>query len=164
MKRILFFLLLLIPFYAQAESNATQQSAKAEFFVKSFYDWYLQEGKDRSVDDILKYKKHLLSHYLYKLLKAERDAQAKSPGEIVGLDFDPFLAGQDVAQKYEFGKSVTKNGSEWIGIYGIWNGKKSKKPDLTAEIQCNSSCIFVNFHYDSNSNLISLLKNFKYFK
>lgn len=162
MKRILLSLILLFPLSVHAQSSVASQSAQAEAFVKSFYNWYLQKGTNRNMDDVLKLKKEALSPELFKLLKADRDAQAKSPGEIVGLDFDPFLNAQDVAQKYEFGKAATKNGSEWIDIYGLWNGKKSKKPDLQAQVQCAARCVFVNFHYGSdipeNRDLIKLLK------
>lgn len=143
-----------------------QSTTQADAFTKSFYDWYLQKGKNRTTESVLLHKKEVLSPDLYKLLNADREAQAKSPGELVGLGFDPFLNAQDVAQKYEFGKAVLKGSNYWIDVYGLWNGEKSKKPDLTAEINCSAAaCQFVDFHYEEerpqDRSLIQVLKVLK---
>lgn len=147
--------------WAQAQS-----AAQADAFTKSFYNWYLQKGKNRTTDSVLLHKKEVLSPDLYKLLKADRDTQAKSPGELVGLGFDPFLNAQDVAQKYEFGKAMLKGSYYWVDVYGLWNGEKSKKPDLTAEVSCSATaCQFVDFHYEAerpeDRSLIQELKMLK---
>lgn len=161
MKYLILVIFLLMPLNLHAETIVPSPEWEAEIFTQSFYDWYLQKGKDRNMDDVLKYKKNVLSPILYQLLKADRDAQAKSPGEIVGLDFDPFLNAQDVAQKYEVGKAVLKDKNYWVDLRGFWNGKKGREPDLQAEIACSASCVFVNFHYGRDRNLISVLKALK---
>ncbi len=147
--------------WAQAQSPA-----QAETFTKSFYDWYVQKDKNRNTDDVLKYKKEILVPELYKALKADSDAQAKVPDELVGLDFDPFLNAQDFAQKYQVGKALLKGNNYWVDVYGLWNGKKKKKPDLKAEVACSATaCQFVNFHYDhdvpGNENLMQILQALK---
>ena len=38
-------------------------------------------------------------------------AYKKSPEEIVGLDFDPFLNAQDIAERYLVGKIIPKGGT-----------------------------------------------------
>lgn len=154
-------LLIFISLFFVATCHAADKAQQAEAFTRSFYDWYLEKGKHRSVESVLLHKKAVLSPTLYKMLDEDRAAQAKSPGEIVGLDFDPFLNAQDVAQKYEVGKASLKGKSYWIDLFGLWNGKKSKKPDLLAELECSTTCVFVNFHYGPDRNLISVLNALK---
>ncbi len=137
---------------------------QAKKFAQTFYDWYLKKGTEHSMDDVVLKKKEVLSPTLYQALKADRDAQEKVPGEIVGIDFDPFLGAQDIAQKYVLGEPILKGSTYWISVNGWWNGKKPKKPDVTAEVQCQAAaCVFTNFHYDpqgipENENLLSVLK------
>ena len=158
MKCLIVFCIVFCASQAQA-----QTPTQAEAFTKSFYAWYTQEGKDRSVESVLLHKKEVLSPTLYKLLKEDRDAQAKVPGMIVGLDFDPFLNTQDAAQNYKVEKAIQKSTNYWVDVYALWNGVKSKKPALSAEVSCtNATCQFVNFHYvfdiPENRNVIQILK------
>ncbi len=155
------YLIIFLSFFLVSISNAADTGSQAEAFTRSFYDWYLQKGKDRTMESVLLDKKAVLSPTLYKMLNEDREAQAKSPGEIVGLDFDPFLNAQDVAQKYEVGKAVLKDKNYWVDLHGLWNGKKGREPDLQAEVECSASCVFVNFHYGRDRNLISVLKALK---
>ena len=165
MKKIIYLvsLFFLIPCLVQAQVGEDPK-VQAKTFTQTFYNWYLEKGKNRSMDDVLLKKKEVLSPTLYKALKADRDAQAKVPGEIVGLDFDPFLGGQDVAQRYFVADATLKGNTYWFPLYAWWNGEKPKKPELKAEVQCQANgCQFVNFHYDpqgssENENLLSVLK------
>jgi hypothetical protein len=140
-------------------------------FVQNFYNWYIepsvQERKhlestakheDRDIDQMRSY----LSPELYRVLKIDYDAQAKVPGEIVGLDFDPVLNAQDVADRYVTGK-ITPGKKSWrVEVYGFWNGEKSKKPDVVPElVPFKGKWRFVNFHYlrdKQRDDLIGVLK------
>lgn len=112
-------------------------------------------------------KKYLLSPALYKALKADEDAAAKSPGEIVGLDFDPFYNAQDYADKYVVGNVKQKGAVYLVDVWGLWEGKKRDKPDVVAEVQqVNGKWIFTNMHYGKsnipeNENLLSILRALK---
>jgi len=153
---------------AQNQPSPAQSPQDAErscrTFVQGFYAWYVPKHSD---GDVLKYRRSALSPELYAALKADLAASSKNPDEVVGLDFDPFLNAQDVAQRYVVGKVTAKGATFWVGIYGIWNGKKSVKPDVTAEVGCKEGkCFFVNFHYGKtelpqNENLLSVLKALK---
>lgn len=165
MKRLALILSLFFAWSAQAQAPAPS-AKQAELFAKSFYKWYLEKGKNRNVDSVLLDRKQALSPALRKMLEEDNEAQAKVPDEIVGLDFDPFLNAQDIAQKYEIGPVTAQGSAYWVDVYGIWNGKKAAKPDVRAEVECTASaCDFANFHYDSkipeNRSLIQILQFLK---
>jgi hypothetical protein len=81
-----------------ASEQETQESCRK--FVQAFYDWYLSKEaasgnlSTPSMDAVLKRKANVLGPELYQRLKADRDAEENCPGEICGLDFDPFLTKQ----------------------------------------------------------------------
>lgn len=116
------------------------------------------------MDDAVRSRKDAFAPELYNALKADRDAQARSPHELVGLDFDPFLNAQDVPEKYEIGAAAVKGSSSMVPVLFWWGGKRSEKPDVTAEVACkDKACQFINFYYGSaegpeNENLIAALK------
>src|SRR6202020_115196 len=123
-------------------------------FVQSFYSWYPKQDINNvaASDRVLRHKKAVLSPALYRGLKEDAEAQAKAKGDLVGLDFDPFLNAQDTASRYDVGKVVCKNGTYWANVYGTWNGKKLKKPDVVPELRNQGGrWIFVNFHYGKSN-------------
>jgi hypothetical protein len=132
--------------------------------VRAFYTWYVPK---HGVEDVLKYRRSALSPELYRALKEDLAASAKNSDEVVGLDFDPFLNAQDVAERYVIGKVTANADTFLIEIYGIWSGKKNEKPEVVAEVARKAGqCFFVNFHYGKtelpeNENLLSVLKGLK---
>jgi hypothetical protein len=155
---------------ASAEAPSKEEQSCHDF-VQTFYDWYAkmarQEHKEASDTLALKQKPASFSPELTRRLKEDAAASAKVSGEIVGLDFDPFLNAQDFAEKYTVAK-VTKKGANYMAeVYGTWNGKKGVKPDVTPELTNQSGrWIFENFHYQhtdipANENLLSVLSVLK---
>ncbi len=147
--------------------NAAPQSDvdSCRTFVQRFYDWYVPVGgREPNWSSLFSEKKSVFAPSLFQSLKADNDAQAKVEGEIVGLDFDPFLNSQDPSQKYVVGKITQKQASYFVDIYGVRNGKKGAKPDVVAELKrSDGKWKFVNFHYGKsefpeNENLVSVLK------
>jgi hypothetical protein len=71
----------------------------ARRFVQSFYKWYLQraEGCDCTPHWSLAVKEKPSSFSSDLLLALKRDlaAEAKTQGEVAGIDFDPFLNTQE---------------------------------------------------------------------
>jgi hypothetical protein len=92
-------------------------------------------------------------------LHADAAAAAKAPGEIVGLDFDPFTDSQDPWPKYVVGR-VTKGQGTWrVTLHGVENDRPHDAPDLTAElVREGGRWRFVNFRYPDGSDLLSILK------
>jgi len=153
---------------AATPSKPAAPAASPQQFVQAFYDWYAFKGKDgpdnKGEEAVLKQKKQLLDPTLYKLLVGDVAASAKSPGEIVGLDFDPFVAANGLFYSKYQTAAATKSGTSYrIPVYGVENGKRVPKVVVDAEVASqNGHFVFTNFHYGKsefpeNENLISVL-------
>lgn len=134
-------------------------------FVRSFYDWYvplaLRDHQGPAASIVLAHRASAFSSELVTALAADSEAQARAPGEIVGLDFDPFLAAQDPCERYEVGGATRRGQSYWVDVYSVCSGKRSEQPDVVAELVArDSSWVFVNFHYPSQprSDLIATFR------
>ncbi|HEY3900753.1 MAG TPA: DUF3828 domain-containing protein [Chthoniobacter sp.] len=132
-------------------------------FVQDFYDWYVPLGRhthsQETSDVALKKKSSAFSAELSKALKEDTLAQSKSPGDIVGIDWDPFLNSQEQIDRCVIGNVTSKNGSFRVEVYDILEGKKDKKPNVIAELkQENGHWIFVNFWNPDGGNLLSELR------
>jgi hypothetical protein len=150
----------------QAAINTKRDSCWS--FVQGFYDWYVpqttreqeQIRKEPSSDLALKYKRDAFSPTLFKALKDDSDAQADSD-ELVGIDFDPFLASQDPDDRYEV-QNVTHDGNVCRAeVYGVSSGSKRSSPDVIPElVRWQKTWRFVNFHYPDldNSDLLTILR------
>jgi len=155
------------PCFLHAQEKNTQDMRKScRDFVQGFYDWYvpktLKDNPGNTSDLALKYKSHAFSPELLRQLKEDSAAQAKVPGEIVGLDSDPYLNSQDPGERYVAGKITTKGDRCWVEVYGIWSGKKSEKPNVVPELMLKDvHWVFVNFHYPEFGDLLSILKNLR---
>jgi hypothetical protein len=100
---------------------------------------------------------------LLHALKVDAEASAHARGEIVGLDFDPFVGGQDPADHYKAHAETWKNA---VCFVNVWRdspedtGAKYEKPDVTAEVILQRGhWKFVDFQYPQvNGDLLSVLK------
>lgn len=150
-----------------AGQRRNEQSCRQ--FVQQFYTWYVspnvKDGKPkpagRSWDEVLRLRPQSLSPELLGLLKDDLAASKANPDEIVGLDWDPFLASQDTGSKFEVESAAVTNGHCTAQVNGIDHGRKRETvmPEL---VQAGGAWVFVNFHYKSqpppDENLISTLK------
>lgn len=155
------------PAWAGSDPAPAQRRTPKEF-VQAFYNWYVSssgnEGDVRGTETVLKQKKQFLDATLYRELSEDEKAAAGSPGEIVGLDFDPFVAANGlIYNKYVTGPAKLDGGKYRVPVYGIESGKRTAKPVLEAEVATrNGQCVFTNFHYGKsefpqNENLLSVL-------
>jgi|688.fasta_scaffold76582_4 hypothetical protein len=80
---------------------AQQQSAldSPGAFVQRFYNSYVKREAPRWGRTV-QIRRGLFEPSLSAALQAEAAAQAKAKGEIVGLDFDPFLGSQDPGEAF----------------------------------------------------------------
>lgn len=153
---------------SQSQETVGDGAACANF-VQKFYDWYFAKANQKDMklspfEIAVQQRSQLFSPELIKELKEDLRVSAKSPGEVVGLDFDPFLNAQDVATRYGLGKATSRNGKWYVPVYGTWNGKKNAKPDVVPELTCNNGkWIFTNFDYEGppKSNLLAVLKQLR---
>jgi hypothetical protein len=145
--------------------SPTPNADSCRTFVQNFYNWYVTHGTN--FENALKSKRIALSPTLTAALLADLAASSKSPDEIVGLDFDPFVNSQDPASHYRVGKTTVKEGNCWAEVYAVPATDKTSKPDATPELRVEGGkWQFVNFHYGSdngaeNENLVSILRRLK---
>jgi hypothetical protein len=158
------------PLQAQVKNPRDIQKSCRDF-VQGFYDWYvpkvLKEGSVRASDLALKYKGNSFDSHLSRQLREDSEAQTKVTGEIVGLDFDPFLNSQDPDERYVAGKVTLNGGRYWVEVYAVRPGMKSEKPVVMPELaRKDGRWLFVNFHYPNSErpeteNLLRVLQNFR---
>jgi len=159
-------------------TGTTAQNAKSEkrlprdtrtscqAFVQGFYDWYvplaLQERAVRTWDFAVKRKPNVFSPQLRRAIKQDSDAQqkaSKTTGELVGLDFDPFLNSQDPSKRFAV-ESVTAKGTGCrVTVYGVSEGEREK---VTPEVKLeHGHWQFINLQYEFDGHpddLLSILK------
>lgn len=150
-------------------SGLSANTKSCSEFVQHFYDWYLRgpepRGSISKYDYTLKVKSAMFTPDLRQKLEADEQASAKNPGEIVGLDFDPFLNAQDTPERLVVGKATMQGCNCFVEVYRFFRGaKENKKPDVTPELTFkNGHWVFVNFHYSPSNapderDLLSILK------
>jgi hypothetical protein len=133
----------------QADANA------ARTFVAEFYGWYVPIAPSSA--EALKDK---LSDELYRALKADEEAKAKADGEVVGLDYDPFLNSQDPCQRYEAGSGV-KHGDAWrVEVFAVCDGTRAARPSALAQVRAvNGRWMVVDvYDGDGKNGLLETLK------
>jgi hypothetical protein len=139
--------------------------------VQEFYHWYvprmMREVRISARDQALITRPRNFSLELRRRLTEDGAAAAKSPDEIVGLDFDPFTNSQDPASRY-VAKRVYRSGKGYrVEVHGIINGKPNEAPDVIPElVQSRGRWMFVNFHYpaegkEPKSDLLGVLKELR---
>lgn len=131
--------------------------------VQEFYSWYvpiaLKDQKQPAFVIALKKKGGLFSPELAQALEVYAAAQAKVEGEIVGLDWHPFLNSQDPASQYEAGKVTTKGDRSLVEVHGLSSGKKNSKADVIVELTLSGGkWLFSNFRSPDGNDLVSALK------
>lgn len=151
-----------IPAAGQAAPSAPDAAWSCRKFVREFYGWYvplIHQRLDRAASTVaIERKPGVFAAALLQALKDDAEAQARARGDIVGIDFDPFVGGQDPADRYETRK-VTVNGNRCEAE--IWGNSAtpSAKPDVVAELSGSAGhWHFENFRYpDVNTDLLTTL-------
>lgn len=138
---------------------AVADERSAHDFVQSFYQRYAAHHFND--DSILTTKPPLLVPALSRALKEDLEASKKSPDEIVGLDFDPYVNSQDPCPRYEVGKVTMRGaGRASVAIHSVCEGKRSPKPDVIADVVFSDGrWQFENFEYPGeHTDLRTVLK------
>jgi hypothetical protein len=140
---------------SKSETDLVQSKSETDLvrgFVQEFYDWYVQiddRGRSDSASDLaLKRRPSAFDTLLASRLKEDSRAKAKAKGEIVGLEFDPFLNSQDPCDRYEVVTVRSKAQSYLVDVRGVGGCGKHDEADLVAEVVFkNGKWLFTNFHY-----------------
>jgi len=128
--------------------SAPANEAGCRKFVQTFYTWYVKASQKGGFELAVNKKSSFFSPELLRGLKADMAASKKSPGEIVGLDFDPFLNSQEMPDRCNVSK-VTRKGDRYMALVNShYADTKDPGPSFTAELKSNhGQWQFVNFHY-----------------
>lgn len=144
----------------------TQPTESAQHFVQRFYDWYLPYARDPNPgggwSTVLRNTTFAFDTGLLAALKADHDAQARAD-DIVGIDFDPFLASQDPCERYE-ARGEEKRGDRFeVGVYAVCDGRSSDTAVVVAEVTAHDGrWTLVNFRYPpAHEDLVQVLRNFR---
>lgn len=144
-----------------APAMAQQQSAldSPGAFVQRFYNSYVQREAPRWGRTV-QIRRGLFEPSLSAALQTEAAAQAKTPGEVAGLDFDPFLGSQDPGKTFAV-----------RGVTDLADGARVEvqdlafpgKPMVLVEVAPRGgSWVITNIRYPrTSSDLLSLLKTAK---
>ncbi len=164
MKRTVLIVVALALLGASAAWADEAGQKRAAAFVRKFYDWYVPialkpDLKQDSSNVAIAKRPSLFDPSLLKALKEDAEAQAKTPDDIVGLDFDPFLNSQDPDDKYVVGGVTEKDGLYLVDVYGLRKGKREKAVSVTAALKpAKNSFVFANFLYGADGDLVAVLK------
>jgi hypothetical protein len=140
-------------------AGGAEQARKA---VDDFYAWYvpMQHGTNNAAMRAVHDRPTLFSANLVTALRADSTASARSPGEVVGLDGDPFLNAQDPCDHYT-SRGVAEVGSRYfVQVLGSGGCATHADADVTVEVTpANGHFVFTNFIYSSRDrdDLIGLL-------
>lgn len=162
-KLVIGVFLVCLSFTPNAQTRTGKlELASARKFVQAFYDWYAPKAaKEPTLEAVLKKKPSPLSPALAKALREDLDAEAKSNGDLVGLDFDPFLNSQDPSPKYRV-SSVKKEGTRYLVTVVSAVPEGSDVASVVAEVmKKNGKWSFTNFRYPEGSDLLKELKSLK---
>jgi len=163
-RAILLWTISLLPVSAARAQRAPGPLQSCGEFVQHFYVWYHSTEKFRTTkgltaeEIVLDKRAALLTDELHKALSADRSAERKSPGEIVGLDFDPYFGVQDLPVKFEIKVTLDDQRCN-ASVYEYWDRKKGANPDVVAElVPTGTTWQFANFHYVHNGKPTNVLK------
>jgi hypothetical protein len=145
---------------AAATPSAAPPAEAPDHFVQHFYDLYMPisaSGWARAIRSQAVWD--FLDPGLARALKADADAQAGSPNDIVGLDFDPFLSAQDPWHKYEAGKASKAGAGFTVRVHGVAKGKRRAAPSLVVDVAPRDGhWVIKDFHYPDGDDLVSDLR------
>ncbi|TPM16301.1 hypothetical protein [Mesorhizobium sp. B2-3-5] len=146
-------------------NNQAVAQPTAVQFTQAFYDWYgpaAFKNADQAYAAAISDHASEFDPRLLEALREDLAAQSKVSGEIVGLDFDPFLFSQDPAEFYQAGKSSNHGGVYSVELHEVVGAKPSTATDVTAQIEIeNGSWRFVNFVYPDGNDLLKVLEILK---
>jgi len=146
--------------FAAALPQAAPPAEAPDRFVQRFYDLYTPmsaSGWSRAIRSQALWD--FLDPALARALKADADAQAGSPNDIVGLDFDPFLSAQDPWHRYEAGKASKVGAGYAVRVHGVVKGKRRTAPSLVVDVTPRDGhWLIKDFHYPEGDDLAGDLR------
>jgi len=151
-----------ISLIACTKSSPALSADSARRAVDEFYGWYVPIQKQTARADMraVHDRGALFSSQLVTALRADSVASAASPGEVVGLDGDPFLNAQDACDRYSSAGVAEVGGRFLVQVLGTGGCAAHTTADVTVEVTpTNGNPVFTNFIYSprERDDLVSLL-------
>jgi hypothetical protein len=173
--------LIVFPAAASAATPDDASEASARAFVQGFYDWYLKrvlaagaqrekhpDAKGFDFIDAIRQRPDWFSPELKRLLEEDYAASSRCKGDVVGLDWDPFLETQDPAPTYTAGKvEKTAKGFRVSVDFHNKNYAGVRNPAAQADVALvGGHWTFVDFVQEptdpkSRQGLVALLKGYE---
>jgi hypothetical protein len=132
--------------------------------VRQFLAWYVPlataPGSGPAWHSALTLAPPALTEGLLRALRADSIAWAASPGDIVGIDFDPFLATQDPCDSYHTGAALDSGALARVPVYsGCPNLDGDSLAAVLQVMRFRSRWLIRNVEYPREStDLISVLQ------
>ena len=159
-------LLILFLVAPQGQSAQAAHAVKAESealrFAREFYRWYVfvskEDGEGPVWERALKHRSEVFSAPLASALGEDLNAQGKVRGEIVGIDFDPFLNTQDPGDRYEVRGREKRGVRYFVDVYRVRPDGPGQRADVVAELsRVGGRWQFMDFHYPAGGSLLRIL-------
>ena len=145
----------------QPQARPIDSARVARETVARFYAWYLPAAQRAGADmRALRDPRWHFNPALVTALRADSAATVANPGEIVGLDMDPFLNSQDPCNHYA-PTAVRRDGATFlVDVVGSGGCPSHREPDVTVRVVFRGTTpIFINFLYKPiNDDLLGLLR------
>ena len=119
-------------------------------FTQAFYDWYA--GANTPFAAVVRDSGSLFDPELLAALRADDSASAANPGEIVGLESDPFTASQDPCPVYQAGEVRILGTHVLVSVSGNCD---ARRPAVIAELERSGpGWRFTNFRHASDTGSV----------
>jgi len=131
---------------------ATDSAARsAAQFTQGFYDWYRARG------DVFEAAVHdspaALEPGLLQAIREDLEAQSRSPDEVVGLDWDPFLNTQEPCDPYRVQGTTRRGDTVLVSVKGTCADREPQvSPDVVAELgRLGGRWVFLDFRHGADA-------------
>jgi len=130
---------------------ADTAAASATRFAQAFYDWYRARGDE--FEGAVRDSPAAFEPSLLQAIKADLEAQARSPDEVVGLDWDPILNTQDPCDPYRVQGTTRRGDTVLVSVQGTCADREPQVgPDVIAEIgRDGGRWVFLDFRHGGDA-------------
>ena len=137
---------------AGCKAPAPPLSEGARKTVDNFYAWYapMQRDSPMAAMRAIRERQAFFGMDVVAALRADSAASAQSPGEVAGLDGDPFLNSQDPCEHYAT-SGVAQVGNRFlVQVLGSGKCEVHTNADVTVEVTpVDGRFVFTNFVYSA---------------
>ncbi|HEX6533707.1 MAG TPA: hypothetical protein VF041_03870 [Gemmatimonadaceae bacterium] len=148
---------------AATPRRAASSDSSAVAFVRQFYATYAPRAIAQGLsatDSVIVRQPTAFAPELLTALRQDAVDRAAAKGEIVGLDFEPFLASQDPCERYEVGEAHRAGSSVRVSVYAVCQGKRTPQPVAVAEVTpAAGTWQLANIRYPDGGDLLTILRS-----